>query len=202
MDWQDKLRGFYAIIDRIDDRLIGDLLAAANVLQVRVKGDSSELARVAAWAREQTKETGALLVVNDSVDIAVSVGADAVHLGQDDQALESARKRVGSSMLVGVSTHNIEQVRAGVVGGADYLGYGPVFATSTKENADQVQGLEALRCAVEAAAPVPVVAIGGIGLGTIAQVAQTGAWSAAAIASVNGASSTRSAGETIARALR
>ncbi|HLU67439.1 MAG TPA: thiamine phosphate synthase [Kofleriaceae bacterium] len=205
MDWRDKLRGFYAVLDRDDRMLAEDLLAAARVLQVRLKGaPRGDLLRVAGWARELTAARGALLVVNDDLEAALAVGADAVHLGQDDLPLADARAEIarrGASLLVGVSTHDLEQVRRAAAGGADYLGFGPVFGTTTKERPDPTVGVELLREAVRAAAPIPVVAIGGITPGRAAEVAAAGAHAACAIAAVNRAADIAAAGRAIAAAL-
>src|SRR5688572_17988944 len=128
MDWRQKLGGFYAVLDRDDPALAAALLRAAHVLQVRLKGASTkEVVRVAGWARRLCREHGALLVVNDDLDAALACGVDAVHLGQDDLPLAEARRaieRAGAATLVGISTHNVDQVRA--ASGADYLGFGPV----------------------------------------------------------------------------
>jgi thiamine-phosphate diphosphorylase len=156
------IRGFYAVLDREDEQLARQLLAVARVLQIRVKpGSAAEILRVARLARQLCDETGALLVVNDRVDLAVAAGADGVHLGQTDLPIEDAR-RFAPDLIVGVSTHDTAQVERAVASGADYLGFGPVFATQTKQNPDPVQGIAGLRAAVAAARGTPIVAIGGI----------------------------------------
>jgi thiamine-phosphate pyrophosphorylase len=202
-DLHRRLRGFYAVLDR-DDEALAELLvtaAGARVLQVRLKPASTrQIVDVAQRARAIAHRHGALFVVNDRVDIALAVGADAVHLGQDDLPLAEARALVGDRMWIGVSTHNDEQVRAAVAGGADYLGFGPVFATVTKENPDPVQGVAGLARATALAGAVPVVAIGGITPARAAEVAAAGAWSACAIGSVNGAADPAAAGRSIAYA--
>jgi thiamine-phosphate pyrophosphorylase len=188
--------GFYAVLDRDDLDLARALVGpgGARILQVRLKPTTpvSAAAVIAAarMAREITREAGAALVINDRLDVALLVDADAVHLGQTDLPLAEARAVIaasGKALAVGVSTHNLAQVAAAVAGGADYLGYGPVFATRTKENPDPVQGLGALRAAVAAAGATPVVAIGGIALTDAAAVYATGAAAICAIGAVNGA---------------
>ncbi|HEU5059501.1 MAG TPA: thiamine phosphate synthase, partial [Kofleriaceae bacterium] len=154
MTWQAKLGGFYAILDRDDPKLADDLLSAATVLQLRFKeAGRGDLLRIATWARRLTAERGALLVVNDDLEVALAAGADAVHLGQDDLPLAEARRRAGGELVIGISTHSLEQVAVAVAGGADYLGFGPVFATGSKANPDPVVGLDGLAAAVRAAAP-------------------------------------------------
>lgn len=200
MDWRAKLRGFYAVVDREDAKLADALLSAANVLQVRLKGrPRGDLLAVARWARGVTTARGALLVVNDDLEVALEVGADAVHLGQDDLPLAEAR-RLAPSLLVGVSTHSLDQVAAAVAGGADYLGFGPVFGTVTKANPDPTVGLDGLAAAVRAAGATPIVAIGGVTPARAAAVAATGAHAACAISSVNAAHDPVAAAKAIAAA--
>jgi thiamine-phosphate pyrophosphorylase len=183
-----RIRGFYAVLDRDDERLARGLLSVAGVLQVRLKpAGAGELARVARLARRLCDETGAALVVNDRLDVALAVGADAVHLGQTDLPLAEARALARGRLAIGVSTHDLDQVRAACRGGADYLGFGPVFATRTKVNPDPVQGIEGLRAAVRAAGATPVVAIGGITPSDAAAVFATGAAAICAISAINDA---------------
>jgi len=117
--------------------------------------------------------------------LALAVDADGVHLGQTDLPLAAARALAGGRLWIGVSTHDAAQVRAAVEGGADYLGYGPVYATTTKANPDPVQGIERLREAVALAGATPVVAIGGITPERVAEVYAAGAAAACAIGAVN-----------------
>ena len=181
-----NISGFYAVLDRDDEQLATLLAAHACVLQVRLKAaPAAELARVARMARRVCDRAGIALVVNDRIDVALAVGADGVHLGQTDAPLAAARAIAGA-LAIGISTHDLAQVEAACAGGADYIGYGPVFATRTKVNPDPVQGLAGLAAAVRAAT-VPVVAIGGITLATAAAVYATGARALCAIGAVNDA---------------
>jgi thiamine-phosphate pyrophosphorylase len=204
MDWRRKLRGFYAVLDVDDPSLARALLDAARVLQVRFKGASQkDVVRAASWLRPLCDERGALLVVNDDVDAALEARADAVHLGQDDLPLAEARQRlIGAApgLLIGISTHNVAQVERAVAGGADYLGFGPIYSTSTKVNPDPVQGTAGLAAAVRAARAVPVVAIGGVTPERAAELAAAGAWAACAIAAVNRSDDPAAAGRRIAGA--
>ncbi len=203
MLWQAKLRGFYAILDEDDAKLAEDLLSAAGVLQLRFKGaPRGDLLRIAAWARRLTTERGALLVVNDDLEVALAAGADAVHLGQDDLPLAEARRVAAERLLVGVSTHSLAQVAAAVAGGADYLGFGPVYPTGSKANPDPVVGLDGLAAAVRAAAPRPTVAIGGITPARAPEVAAAGAHAACAISAVNRAADVRAAAAAMAAPFR
>jgi thiamine-phosphate pyrophosphorylase len=197
------LRGFYAVLDRDDAALARALAGEARVLQVRIKPpggavDAGELVRVARMARRICDDAGAALIVNDRVDVALAAGADGVHLGQTDLPIAEAR-RIAPDLWIGVSTHNLAQVRAACEAGADYLGFGPVFATTTKHNPDPVQGLDALCAAVAAAAGRPVVAIGGITAAHAGAIYRTGAHAICAIRAVNGARDPRDAARQFAR---
>jgi len=178
-------RGFYAVLDRDYETLARTLAAHADVLQIRIKpGSSVEILRVARMARRVCDDAGCLLFVNDRVDLALAAGADGVHLGQTDLPIEEAR-RLAPRLEIGISTHDLAQMQRAVAGRPDYVAYGPVFATQTKENPDPVQGTGALAHAVRAAGGVPVVAIGGITPRDASEVFGTGAAAICAIASVN-----------------
>lgn len=203
------LSGYYAVLDRDDLSLARSLLAAGPcALQLRLKGaPSRELVEVARKLRPLAAEAGVPFVVNDRLDVALAAGADALHLGQDDLPLSAAQealRRAGSArpLRIGISTHNLAQVEEAVRAGADYLGFGPVFATTTKENPDPVQGIEGLRQAVRAAGEVPVVAIGGITPERAPALAAAGAAAACVIGAVNRAPDPRAAGRQIAAAWR
>jgi thiamine-phosphate pyrophosphorylase len=122
--------------------------------------------------KKLTRDYNAVLIINDFLDIAVCVGAEGVHLGQDDFPLKEARKIVGKNKIIGISTHSLKQAREAEKNGADYIGFGPVFTTSTKD-AGKPKGIEMLH-EVKKQVSIPVVAIGGIGLGNISSVLQTG----------------------------
>lgn len=203
--WQ----GFYAILDSDDEELARALLAGgASALQIRMKDATPrEIMRVAKWLRPLTRQVGAALVINDRLDLALAAEADAVHLGQDDMALGAARQIAGTRLAIGISTHNPAQVAAARAGGASYVGFGPIFATQTKQNPDPVVGIAGLREAVgiataaSAASPeVPVIAIGGISLATLGQVALAGAAGACVISHVNGAANVQVAAQAVSDA--
>jgi thiamine-phosphate pyrophosphorylase len=185
--------GFYAVLDRDDEALARALVREARVLQVRIKPrggrcDPADLVRIARMARRVCDDAGAALIVNDRLDVALAAGADGVHLGQTDLPIAAARRilqAAGRSLWIGVSTHNVAQVRAARDAGADYLGFGPVFATSTKQNPDPVQGLAGLVAAVGAAQGCPIVAIGGIQAAAAGAVYGAGADAICAIGAVN-----------------
>lgn len=111
-------------------------------------------------------------IINDSVEIALSIGADGVHIGQSDQNATIVREKIGSSMIMGVSVQTVAQAKSAVKDGADYLGVGAVFSTSTKFDADTVS-FETLK-EITASVDIPVVVIGGINLENIDQLEKCG----------------------------
>lgn len=126
------------------------------------------------------------LIINDRVDIAMAISARGVHLGQDDMPVEAARRLVPDDTLIGFSTHNQQQMETAVRTPIDYVAFGPVFTTSTKQDHDPTVGLEQLRAVRDIAANLPLVAIGGITPANVQAVLQAGADSVAVIASVVG----------------
>jgi thiamine-phosphate pyrophosphorylase len=144
-----------------------------DVIQLRDKQrDDRRLLDAARRVRQVTKEANTLFVMNDRPDLALLAGADGVHLGQDDMPPRDARRLVGGRLLIGVSTHSIEQARQAVLDGADYLGCGPTFPSGTKAF-DHFPGLPFLR-AVQQEIRLPCFAIGGIDHNNIEQVRATG----------------------------
>jgi thiamine-phosphate pyrophosphorylase len=174
---------FYAMVDPSGGHepvaLAETLLdAGARIMQVRLKdsGGRDFLAAARAIA-EMCRKRGATLIVNDRIDIAILAGAHGVHLGQEDLPLEAARRIAGPGMMIGISTHNVEQARAAENGGADYIGFGPMYPGGLRNNAAGL-GLDKLR-AIRAAVKIPIVAIGGI---TEARIPETLAAGADAVA--------------------
>ena len=122
--------------------------------------------------RAMTQDSGTLFIMNDRPDLAVLSGADGVHIGQDELSVKDARRILGPAGLIGVSTHSIEQARAAVLDGANYIGVGPTFPSSTKQFV-AFAGPELL-CAVHAEIRLPAFAIGGITAENLPQVLATG----------------------------
>ena len=149
-------------------------LGGAQIIQLREKDldDCTLLAR-AREVRDVTRSAGVLFIVNDRPDIARLADADGVHLGQDDLPIRAARRILGSDALIGVSTHNLEQVRRAILDGANYLGVGPTFLSQTKEF-DASAGLGFVQQAL-AETSLAAFAIGGIDLHNVAQVRAAGA---------------------------
>lgn len=185
-----SLPPLYAILDaeqtkdRAPEQVLRELLeGGVKLLQLRAKvmapRDCLELARA---TRALTRFYDCTFIVNDRVDIALASDADGVHLGQQDLPLPAARKLMGEKMI-GISTHRVEQAREAQLGGADYIGFGPLFGTSTKETGYSARGLSMLR-EVRQAVALPIVAIGGITETNANQVWQAGADSAAIISDI------------------
>jgi thiamine-phosphate pyrophosphorylase len=122
--------------------------------------------------RKLTKEFNAVFIVNDYADIARAVDADGVHLGQEDLPIREAREIMGKDKIIGISTHNLKQAIEAEKQGADYIGFGPVFHTLTK-NAGIPKGTEMLQ-EIKRQVRIPVVAIGGINIENIKSVIDTG----------------------------
>jgi len=162
------------------------LAGGAGLIQVREKKMSDrELVTYGRLVREWTARAGALFIMNDRPDLAVLTNADGVHVGQDELSVREARRIVGPSRLVGVSTHTIEQARQAVLDGADYFGVGPIFPSATKPF-PQLAGLDFVR-QVAAEITLPAYAIGGITLETVDQVLAAGARRVAVSGAICGA---------------
>ena len=142
------------------------MAGGAQIIQLREKKrPDGELLKMAKEIRRMTRQAGVLFIVNDRPDIARLAEADGVHLGQDDMPLREARRIVGGDALIGVSTHNLEQVRRAVLEGANYLGVGPTFPSRTKDFAE-FPGLEFVAQAL-AETSLPAFALGGVNLDTL-----------------------------------
>ncbi len=169
---------------RLDDR---DLLERARTLVELTRPESPEVSHP-------------LAIINDRPDVAAAAGADGVHLGQEDLPVKAARDLVGPRLLIGVSTHAIEQARAAVLDGADYLGAGPTFPSQTK-SFEAFPGPEYLaRLAAEIT--LPTFAIGGINAENLPEVLATGVGGVAVSSAVTAAAEPGAAARTLLRALQ
>lgn len=210
--------GYYAILDvrapapgllgpgEISAALVrtDELLAAGPCcLQVRAKNVADgPLLALARQVAARARAAGIPFCLNDRPDLAFLAGADLVHVGQEDLGIAeviAVQRALGRRMPIGVSTHNLAQAEAAVAGGADYIGFGPVFATGSKERPDPVVGLTALSEVCRRVA-APVVAIGGITRARIAAVVKAGAAAAAVIGDIDQADDRTAAGLAIAQA--
>ncbi len=154
----------------------------ATLVQLREKLlDARGFYLQAKAALNAARECGVRLIINDRVDIARALGADGVHLGQDDLPPEAARRILGERAIIGFSTHNLEQAREATALPVDYIAIGPIFETSSKENPDPVLGAYALTSARAIIGAKPLVAIGGISAETAQAALDAGADSIAVI---------------------
>jgi len=186
-----SLSGLYLILDpsvcparRLVDVLTAAVEAGATLFQYRNKAASMKEAYGEALAlREVAAKASVLFIVNDRCDLALAVDADGVHLGQGDLPLDLARKVMGPDKLIGISTHNLDQVREATAGKPDYLGFGPIFTPGSKQDHDPVVGIEGLR-AMRSLTSLPVFAIGGIHIDQVREVIRAGADGVAVISAI------------------
>jgi len=186
-----SLSGLYIILDPsvCPARPLVEVLtvaaeAGATLFQYRNKTASMKDAYGEALAlRQAAAKAGVLFIVNDRCDLALAVDADGVHLGQGDLPLDLARKVMGPEKLIGISTHNPDQVREATAGQPDYLGFGPIFTPGSKQDHDPVVGLEGLG-AMRALTALPVFAIGGIQIDQVREVLRAGANGVAVISAI------------------
>lgn len=170
----------YAVTDRswtgrqtLYEQVEAALKGGVTCVQLREKKlDEAAFLDEAVEMKKLCAKYGVPLIINDNVDIAVKCGADGVHVGQSDMAAGNVRKAVGDKMIIGVSAQTVEQALAAQAAGADYLGVGAVFPTSTKSDAREVsrQALKDICAAVD----IPVTAIGGINKNNILELSGTG----------------------------
>ena len=145
-----------------------------DIIQLRAKGRSvSEIADLAADLHSLTSEARVPLVINDHAEIARDVSAEGVHVGQDDRSIAEVRSIAGAGCFVGKSTHSLEQAQRAVAEGADYIGWGPLFATPTKPDYVPI-GVTEIE-AVHATVALPIFCIGGVKLENLPQVIAAGA---------------------------
>ena len=178
--------------------MVEALTVGVRLFQYRSKhGTRRQIYDIALDLARVAHEADAVFIVNDHADIAAAVNAAGVHLGQDDLSIEYARTLLGEQKLIGISTHSLEQARAAEAAGADYIGFGPIFPTSTKD-AGQVQGTDTLAL-VKGAVTVPIIAIGGITQANVQEVFRSGANGVAVINAVLSADNITSAARDMMR---
>jgi thiamine-phosphate pyrophosphorylase len=182
------MRGYYFITDAGLSRagnlsdVAGAVAAGVRLVQYREKqGRDRDLVKEARQLRELCRHT--LFLVNDRVDVALEVGADGVHLGQEDLSYHEARKLLGPDKIIGVTVHNLAEALAAQAMGADYLGVSPIFSTDTKADAGEPAGVKLL-AEIRRHMSLPLIAIGGITLANAPEVIATGADAICAIAAV------------------
>lgn len=169
----------------------------ADTIQFRQKnGSTRELIRIAQEMESICSHYNIPLIVNDRADVALAVGAEGTHFGQDDMPVGIGRRILPNGTIIGASARTEEKIFEAIAEGADYIGYGPIYSTSSKDNAEEPKGLDRLHKMCEIA-DCPVIAIGGITLDTAADVIQAGAHGIAVISAVCGQSDPRKATEEL-----
>jgi thiamine-phosphate pyrophosphorylase len=160
------------------------IAGGANAIQFRQKsGDAKEMIRVAGQLKSLCRRSGVTFMVNDRLDWALASQADGIHLGQEDFPIPLARTILGKKAIIGGSAGTLEEARKCLREGADYIGFGPVFPTTSKEDAAPAGGLDLLERVVRKIA-LPIIAIGGINQNNALQVMQTGVYGIAVISAV------------------
>lgn len=180
----------YAVTDRswLNDRTLAmqvdrALKGGATCIQLREKNlDDESFYNEAMSIKTLCKKYFVPLIINDNVNVAIRCGADGIHVGQEDVTAQSVREKIGDKMILGVSAHNVEQALEAEKNGADYLGAGAVFSTSTKADANTITH-KALR-EICSAVSIPVVAIGGINKSNIHELGGTGVSGVALISAI------------------
>lgn len=198
----------YAVTDRswLNGRTLAECVEAAlaggaTFVQLREKHASRcEKEDLARELMPLCRAAGVPFVIDDDVEVALAVGADGVHVGQDDAACAEARRMLGPQAIVGVSVQTVEQALAAQAEGATYLGVGALFGTSTKPDA-QLVSLETLR-AICAAVDIPVVAIGGLNESTVKSLEGSGVQGAAVVSAIFAAADIRAAAYGLAATMR
>lgn len=185
------ISGLYVILDPsicperpLRDALVLSAKAGAKIFQYRNKTASMKEAYAEALPlRQAAADLGVLFIVNDRCDLALAVDADGVHLGQEDLPYAEARKVMGPKKIIGLSTHNADQVREADRLKPDYIGFGPIFKPGSKQDHDPIVGVSGLRT-IRSLTPLPIFAIGGITLDQVEEVIRAGANGIAVISAV------------------
>lgn len=160
------------------------IAGGADTIQYRQKsGSTREMIEIARNMKQLCSEAGVTFIVNDRLDVAIAAEADGVHLGQDDFPIPMARELLGEGRIIGGSAATLDEARKCLSEGADYVGFGPVYPTSSKDDAGPVSGIDILKQVVEII-PLPIIAIGGVGAENIPDVMRAGAHGIAVISAV------------------
>jgi thiamine-phosphate pyrophosphorylase len=192
----------YLVVEGVPDELLNAALAGGvDMLQLRDKTAGDEdLLRAAARFRRACDQHGALFWLNDRPDLVRIAGADGVHLGQGDMPVEEAREKLGPNVLIGLSTHDREQLDAALASEADELSVGPVYETPTKPGRPAA-GLDYVRYAASRAGGAPWFAIGGIDLDNVRDVVEAGARRIVVVRAIRDAADPRAAAAALRAAL-
>lgn len=207
-----KLLGVYLILGSVNCKrppaeILSEAIAGGvTIFQFREKGPGSlEGSAKIALARELQgicRAHGVPFLVNDDIDLAIELDADGVHVGQDDEPARLLRDRLGSGKIIGVSAHTPDEVSQAIADGADYLGIGPVYPTSSKDDARPVQGTILISDLRRAGIDIPLVGIGGITADNAAPVLEAGADGVSVISAITGAASPKEAAQAFSKLVR
>ncbi|AWB43537.1 thiamine phosphate synthase [Paenibacillus sp. CAA11] len=179
------------------------LAGGATLVQFREKGPGAlrgaPLKELARELQAACRRAGVPFIVNDDVELALSIDADGVHVGQDDEDAGRVRVRIGEGRILGVSAHSVEDARRAAAGGADYLGIGPIYPTGSKDDARAVQGPSILRELRASGIELPLVGIGGITASRVEEVIHAGADGIAVISAITQAEASGEAARQLSR---
>jgi len=166
----------YVAVDEAVDKTLALLDGGVDVLQLRAKGVGREVIRkVALKIMPLCREAGVPFILNDDANLAAELDADGVHIGQDDGSFEEVRSIVGDDMIIGRSTHSLDQARAALAEGFDYIGFGPLFPTPTKQGRPGIGLQDIQQMELEVGSEIPAFCIGGIKRGNLDEVLAAGA---------------------------
>ncbi len=190
MNCSREMMRLYAVTDRswlngqtLYEQVEQALKGGVTLVQLREKGlEAEQFLQEARQIQQLCRRFGVPLIINDSIEVALAVDADGVHLGQDDANAAQARQLLGKDKIIGVSAHNVQEALQAVQDGADYLGSGAVFGSGTKTNVSTLP-MQTLR-EICSAVPIPVVAIGGITEQNLQQLSGTGIAGAAVVSAI------------------
>ncbi|MCY7737487.1 thiamine phosphate synthase [Bacillus safensis] len=183
-------------LDVVNEAIQGGI----TMFQFREKGENAlqaeEKKQLARQIQALCQEANVLFIVNDDVQLAIDLDADGVHVGQEDANAQDVRQRIGNKIL-GVSTHNLEEVKQAMKDGADYVGMGPVYPTETKKDTRSVQGVSLITEVRRNGLQIPIVGIGGITYDNAAPVIQAGADGVSIISTISQSDNPKKAAEKL-----
>ncbi|MRG87167.1 thiamine phosphate synthase [Salinibacillus xinjiangensis] len=180
------------------------IVGGITLFQFREKGEGALQGKnkldLAKRLQHVCQQAGVPFIVNDDVELALTIDADGVHVGQDDDAAKQVRKQIGDKIL-GVSTHTLAEAHQAIKDGADYLGLGPIYPTQSKDDAKEVQGVNLIRGFRENHIMTPIVGIGGITADNAADVIQAGANGVSVISAIAGVEDVKQAARDLRHAV-
>lgn len=172
-----------------------------TVVQIREKdADTLEFYNISNKVKEICSKYNVPLIINDRIDIALAIDADGVHIGQSDMPIKIARKLIGNDKILGISAHNLEEATDAEENGADYLGVGAIFSTSTKKDANDVS-IDTLK-EITSNVDIPTVAIGGINLDNIEKLKDTHISGISVVSAIMNAENPKIASENLLRKIK